>query len=108
LIIIFLLAIIALQLDSINHKLKKIMHTYSKNGVRKKNVLDKLNTKKQVKTFYTKLRQINELSDYLKTLPEPVTEDNIDSIVPELIGRGLDSMEKSLILSRLDNDIINK
>lgn len=80
------------------------MHTYNKNGIRKKNVLDKLNTKKQVKTFYTKLRQINELSDYLKTLEEPVTEDNIDSIVPELIGRELDSMEKNLILNRLSNE----
>ena len=80
------------------------MHTYSKNGIRKKNVLDKLSTKKQVKTFYTKLRQINELSDYLKTLEDKVTEDNIDSIVPELIGRDLDSMEKSLILARLSNE----
>ena len=80
------------------------MHTYNKNGIRKKNVLDKLNTKKQVKQFYTKLRQINELSDYLKTLENKVTEDNIDSIVPELIGRDLDSMEKSLILSRLSNE----
>ena len=81
------------------------MHTFSKNGVRKKNVLDKLNTKKQVKTFYTKLKQINELSDYLKTLPESITEDNIDSIVPELIGRDLDSMEKNLILNRLNMGI---
>jgi hypothetical protein len=80
------------------------MHTFKKNGYRKANVLDKLNTKKQVKTFYTKLRQINELSDYLKTLEDKVTEDNIDSIVPELIGRDLDSMEKSLILSRLSNE----
>ena len=78
------------------------MHTYSKNGIRKKNVLDKLNTKKQVKTFYTKLRQINELSDYLKTLEDKVTEENIDSIVPELIGRDLDSIEKNLILNRLN------
>lgn len=80
------------------------MHTFNKSGIRKKNVLDKLNTKKQVKQFYTKLKQINDLSDYLKTLPEPVTEENIDSIVPELIGRDLDSMEKSLILSRLSNE----
>jgi hypothetical protein len=80
------------------------MHTYNKNGIRKKNVLDKLNTKKQVKTFYTKLRQINDLSDYLKTLEESVTEDNIDSIVPELIGRDLDSMERGLILNRLINE----
>ena len=80
------------------------MHTYSKSGIRKKNVLDKLSTKKQVKQFYIKLRQINELSDYLKTLEDKVTEDNIDSIVPELIGRDLDSMEKSLILARLSNE----
>lgn len=80
------------------------MHTFSKNGIRKKNILDKLNTKKQVKTFYTKLKQINDLSDYLKTLEDKVTEYNIDSIVPELIGRDLDSMEKSLILARLDNE----
>ena len=79
------------------------MHTFTKNGSRKANVLDKLSTKKQVKTFYTKLRQINELSDYLKTLEEPITEDNIDSIVPDLIGRDLDSMEKSLILRNLYN-----
>ena len=81
------------------------MHTFTKNGNRKANVLDKLKTKKQVKQFYTKLRQINELSDYLKTLPEPVTEENIDSIVPELISRDLDSMEKSLILARLSNEV---
>ena len=31
------------------------MHTFNKSGIRKKNVLDKLNTKKQVKQFYTKL-----------------------------------------------------
>ena len=80
------------------------MHTFNKSGIRKKNVLDKLSTKKQVKTFYTKLRQINELSDYLKTLEDKVTEDNIDSIVSELIGRDLDSMEKSLILARLSNE----
>lgn len=80
------------------------MHTFNKSGIRKKNVLDKLSTKKQVKTFYTKLRQINELSDYLKTLEDKVTEDNIDSIVSELIGRDLDSMEKSLILNRLSNE----
>ena len=80
------------------------MHTFNKSGIRKKNGLDKLNTKKQVKQFYTKLRQINELSDYLKTLEEPMTEDNIDSIVPDLIGRDLDSMEKSLILARLSNE----
>jgi hypothetical protein len=83
------------------------MHTFNKSGIRKKNVLDKLNTKKQVKQFYTKLRQVNELSDYLKTLENKVTEENIDSTVPELIGRDLDSMEKNLILNRLSNESNN-
>ena len=78
------------------------MHTFNISGIRKKTVLDKLNTKKQVKQFYTKLRQINERSDYLRTLEDKVTEDNIDSIVPDLIGRDLDSIEKSLILNRLN------
>ena len=76
------------------------MHTYNKSGLRKKNVLDKIKTKKEVKLFYTKLRQIDELSQHLKTLKEPITEDNINSIVSELIGRDLDSIEKSLILSK--------
>ena len=80
------------------------MHTFTKNGNRKANVLDKIKTKKQVKTFYTKLKQINELADHLKTLEKPVTEDNIDDIVQELIGRDVDSMEKSLILNRLSNE----
>jgi outer membrane PBP1 activator LpoA protein len=77
------------------------MHTYNRNGIRKSNVLDKAKTKKQVKTFYNKLKQIDTLSDYLKTLDESVTEDNIDLIVPELIGRNLDSIEKNLILNKL-------
>ena len=80
------------------------MNKFNKSWIIKKNILDKISTKKQVKTFYTKLRQINELSDYLKTLEDKVTEDNIDSIVPELLGRDLDSMEKSLILARLSNE----
>lgn len=77
------------------------MHTYNKSGIRKANVLDKVKTKKQVKTFYTKLKQINNLADHLKTLDELVTEDNINDIVPELIGRELDSIEKNLILNRI-------
>lgn len=80
------------------------MHTYQKNGIRKSNILNKTNTKKQVKEFYNRLNQINKLVDYLKTLQDPVTEYNVDSIVSELIGRDLDSIEKMLILKQLSNE----
>lgn len=77
------------------------MHTYSKKGYRKDKLENDTKVKKGLKVFYTKLKQIDELTNYLKTLENPVTEDNIDLIVSELIGRDLDSIEKSLILNRL-------
>jgi len=80
------------------------MATYTKNGLRKVKVQDKLKVKKQVKEFYTRVRQIDKIAEYLNTLEDKVTADNIDSIVPELIGRELDSLEKTLILSKLHNE----
>jgi len=79
------------------------MHTYSKNGLRKVKLQDRNNIKKQVKGFYTRLRQMDDLVDYLITLEDKVTEDNIDNIVPELIGRELDSLERTMILSKIHN-----
>lgn len=79
------------------------MATYIKNGLRKVKLQDKNNIKKQVKGFYTRLKQMDNLVDYLVTLEDKVTEDNIDNIVPELIGRELDSMEKTMILSKIHN-----
>ena len=80
------------------------MHTYNKNGLRKVKVQDKIKVKKQVKEFYTRVGQIDKIAEYLNTLEDKVTEDNIDSIVPELIGRELDSLERTLILSKLHNE----
>lgn len=80
------------------------MHTYNKSGIRKAKVAHTNKVKKGVKTFYTKLNQINKLAEYLQTLDTPVTEDNIDEVVPELIGRDLDSTEKMLILGRLHKE----
>lgn len=84
------------------------MHTYSKNGIRKVKLQDRSNIKKQVKGFYTRLRQMDDLVDYLVTLENKVTEDNIDNIVPELIGRELDSLERTMILSKIHNYEENK
>ena len=77
------------------------MHSYSKNGIRKAKVEHTAKVKKGVKTFYTKMDQLSKLADYLLTLEEKVTEENIDSIVSELIGRDLDSMEKMIVMSKL-------
>jgi hypothetical protein len=79
------------------------MHTYNKNGARIAKVQNDKKVKKGIKEFYTRLGQIEEICKYLRTLKEPVTEENIDSIVPELIGRELDSMERFLILGKLYN-----
>ncbi len=80
------------------------MATFTKNGLRKVKVQDKIKVKKQVKEFYTRIGQIDKIAEYLNTLEDKVTEDNIDSIVPELIGRELDSLERTLILSKLHNE----
>jgi len=77
------------------------MSTYSKNGLRKVKVQDKIKVKKQVKEFYTRIKQIDEIVKYLNTLEDKITEDNVNSIVSELIGRDLDSLEKTIILSKL-------
>lgn len=79
------------------------MNTYTKNGNRKHKLQEQVKVKKQVKEFYTRIKQIDELVSYLVTLEDKVTEDNIDSIVPELIGRELDSLEKTLILSKINS-----
>jgi chorismate mutase len=79
------------------------MSTYTKNGARQVKLQQKVKIKKQVKEFYTRVEQINEISKYLVTLEDKVTEDNIDAIVSELIGRELDSLEKTMILSKLNS-----
>lgn len=79
------------------------MSTYTKNGNRPHKLQEQRKVKKQVKEFYTRIKQIDELVSYLVTLEDKVTEDNIDSIVPELIGRELDSLEKTLILSKINS-----
>lgn len=78
------------------------MKTYTKNGSRQYKLQEDKKVKKQVKEFYTRIKQMDELVSYLVTLKDKVTEDNIDNIVPELIGRELDSLERTLILSKIN------
>lgn len=78
------------------------MKTYTKNGSRQYKLQEDKKVKKQVKEFYTRIKQMDELVSYLVTLEYKVTEDNIDNIVPELIGRELDSLERTLILSKIN------
>lgn len=79
------------------------MHSYNKNGLRKVKLQERSIVKKQIKEVYTRMGQIDDIAKYLVTLKDPVTEKNIDSIVPELIGRELDSMERILILGKLNS-----
>ncbi|HEX8586079.1 MAG TPA: hypothetical protein VF680_16920 [Allosphingosinicella sp.] len=75
-----------------------------KQGLRKNKLQNDKKVKQGVKEFYNKLGQINELTNYLKTLDAEITEDNVDEIVTPLIGRELDSMEKFLVLGKMHNE----
>lgn len=84
------------------------MSSFNKKGIRSVKVKEKKQTKKHVKAFYHILKQI----DFISTQLDPTivyNENNINDYSKPLLGRDLDSMEKSLLLSKLnvyekDND----
>lgn len=80
------------------------MSSFMKQSLRKSNIQSDRKVKMHVKEFYKKLGQIDELVKYLKTLETKITEDNVNNVVSELIGRDLDNMEKFLILGKLNNE----
>lgn len=77
------------------------MSSFNKKGLRKLKVAEKKQTKKHVKAFYHILKQIDFISKQLD--PTIVyNENNINDYVKPLLGRDLDSMERSLLLSKLN------
>jgi hypothetical protein len=84
------------------------MSTYVKNGVRAMKLAQKKKAKFHLKEFYRILGQIDEIVKYLKETEVEITEDNVDEIVSELIGRPLDSMEKFLILGKMSSPTVTE
>lgn len=78
------------------------MNTYNKNGLRQVKLAEKKKTKAHIKKFYEIINQINNIA---KDLDQSLkyTEDNINDYTRHILGRELDSTEKMLLLSKLQN-----
>lgn len=80
------------------------MHTYSKNGLRKVKVQQKVVTKKHLKGFYQTLGKIDELAKYLKSLDVEITKENINVLAKPYTGRDLDQLETILVLGKINEE----
>jgi len=74
------------------------MNTYTKNGNRQVKINKNKLVKKHTKGFYKSLNLINDLIRYFKDNNIQVTEDNVEELSKEQLGRDIDSMEKFMIL----------
>ena len=77
------------------------MSSFMKNGLRQMKVAEDKKVKKHVKAFYSIMNTMEDISKQLDPNLD-YTEDNINDYVRPILGRDLDSMEKSLILNRLN------
>jgi len=77
------------------------MNTYKKNGKRQLKVTKNKLVKKHTKGFYKSLNLINDLIRYFKNNNIEVTEDNVEELSKEQLGRDIDSMEKFMLLGNL-------
>lgn len=78
------------------------MSNYLKNGLRQVKLAEKKKTKAHIKKFYEIINQINNIAKDLDQSLE-YTEDNINDYTRHILGRELDSTEKMLLLSKLQN-----
>ena len=78
------------------------MSNYLKNGLRQVKLAEKKKTKAHIKSFYKIINQINNIAENLDQSLE-YTKDNINDYTKHIIGRELDSTEKMLLLSKLQN-----
>lgn len=75
-----------------------------KSGKRLYKVQQDKKVRKGIKDFYTRLARLNDLAVYLTENNIEVNEENIDEVMPRIVGRTLDSMEKMIVLSKLANN----
>lgn len=79
------------------------MNTYTQNGARQVKLAERKKTKEHIKQYNRILLEMSDLAVQLKDIDKvtELTEDNIDEYVIPIYGRGLDSMEKMLVLGKL-------
>lgn len=84
------------------------MNTY-KSGARQVKLAARTKTKTHLKGFYGILKDMDDIANRLD-IDEAVeyTDDNINEHVKPIYGRDLDSLEKILVLGKLNNKVKNE
>jgi hypothetical protein len=77
------------------------MESY-KSSIRKFKVQENRKVKNHLKEFYKGLNQMESIANELKELDVIFTEGNIQEYATPLLGRELDSMEKFILLGKLN------
>jgi len=77
------------------------MSSYLKNGQRQAKLADRKKTKKHIKAFYQIMGKMDVIAKQLNPTLE-YNEDNVNDYVKPIFGRDLDSMEKFLVLGKLN------
>ena len=77
------------------------MSSFNKASNRKSNILNNSKVKKHVQSFYKIMDEIESLAVKIKELNIEITEENVNSIASDIMGRDLDSMEQFVLLGKL-------
>lgn len=78
------------------------MESY-KSSIRKFKVQENRKVKEHLKEFYKGLNQMESIAVELRQLDVIFTEDNLQEYVTPFLGRDLDSMEKFVLLGKLNH-----
>ena len=79
------------------------MESY-KSSIRKFKVQEDRKVKNHLKEFYKGLNQMESIAVELRKLDVIFTEGNLQEYVTPLLGRDLDSMEKFVLLGKLNKE----
>jgi len=77
------------------------MSSFNKASNRKSNILNNSKVKKHVQSFYKIMDEIESLAVKIKELNIEITEENVNSVASDIMGRDLDSMEQFVLLGKL-------
>jgi hypothetical protein len=77
------------------------MSSFNKASNRKSNILNNSKVKKHVQSFYKIMDEIESLAVKIKELNIEITEENVNSVASDIMGRSLDSMEQFVLLGKL-------
>jgi len=81
------------------------MSSFNKASNRKSNVLDNTKVKKHIDAVYKIIAEVDALAVKLIDLNLEVTDENVDEIVLQVTGKELDSMERFLLMGKLESHV---